>query len=275
MPAIEWLEAYLRKWPGTLVMITHDRMLIRRLATRIIEIDRGELHSWPGDYDTYLRRNQERLAIAERGMYRLHGFFTQNSLKTLYVLEELGVEYEYVFVNLVQGANRTDEFRAMTPVGKVPVLEHENGSLFESGAICRFVASEAKSPLYPADKLERAKVDQWMTFFTCHPGRWLTELYFEKIMKPAAGLGETNFEHCAQAERFATAQLKAVERHLAEREWLANGVMSIAEPFALADREIVYSLMLADHPAIQSHDKAFAIIVFIILCQEALEILIF
>ena len=53
-------------------------------------------------------------------------------------------------------------------------------------------------------------------------------------MKPAAGLGETNLEHCAQAERFATAQLKAVERHLAEREWLANGVMSIAEPFAVA-----------------------------------------
>lgn len=167
-------------------------------------------------------------------MYRLHGFFTQNTLKTLYVLEELGVEYEYVFVDLVRGANRTDEFRAMTPVGKVPVLEHENGTLFESGAICRFVASDAKSPLYPADKLERAKVDQWMTFFTCHPGRWLTELYFEKIMKPAAGLGETNLEHCAQAERFVTAQLKAVERHLAEREWLANGVMSIAEPFALA-----------------------------------------
>ena len=167
-------------------------------------------------------------------MYRLHGFFSQNTLKTLYVLEELGVEYEYVFVDLARGANRTDEFRAMTPVGKVPVLEHDNGTLFESGAICRFVASEAKSPLFPADKFERAKVDQWMTFFTCHPGRWLTELYFEKVMKPAAGLGETNLEHCAMAERFATAQLKAVERHLAEREWLANGVMSIAEPFALA-----------------------------------------
>ena len=55
-------------------------------------------------------------------MYRLHGFFTQNTLKTLYVLEEVGAEYEFCFVDLGKGMNRTDEFRAMTPVGKVPVI---------------------------------------------------------------------------------------------------------------------------------------------------------
>jgi ATP-binding cassette subfamily F protein uup len=66
MPAIEWLEAYLSKWRGTLIAITHDRMMIRRLATRIVEIDRGNLHSWPGDYGTYLRRNQERLSVEAR-----------------------------------------------------------------------------------------------------------------------------------------------------------------------------------------------------------------
>lgn len=170
-------------------------------------------------------------------MYRLHGFFTQNTLKTLYVLEEVGAEYEFCFVDLGKGMNRTDEFRAMTPVGKVPVMEHDGETLFESGAICRYVASVEKSPLYPADKLERARVDQWMTFFTCHPGRWLTNLYWEKIMKPAAGLGETNQASCDESVRFATAQLKAVERHLEGRDWLANDVMSIAEPFALAYME--------------------------------------
>ena len=170
-------------------------------------------------------------------MYRLHGFYTQNTLKTLYVLEEIGAEYEYCFVDLLKGANRTDEFRAMTPVGKVPVLEHDGASLFESGTICRYVASVEKSPLYPADKLERAYVDQWMTFFSCHAGRWLTNLYFEKIMKPASGLGETNEASCAESIRFATAQLKAVERRLDGRNWLANDTMSIAEPFALAYME--------------------------------------
>ena len=167
-------------------------------------------------------------------MYRLHGFFTQNSMKTLYVLEELGVDFEFAFVNLMKLENRTERFREMTPAGKVPVLEHDGEFLFESGPICRYVASVEKSPLYPADKLQRARVDQWMTFWTCHPGRWLTTLYFEKIIKNAAGMGEPDEARCAEAVKFAGQQLKIVERWLANTEWLANGALSIAEPFALA-----------------------------------------
>lgn len=167
-------------------------------------------------------------------MYVLHGFFTQNTLKTLYVLEELGVEYTFRFVDLARGANRTDEFRATTPAGKVPVLEHDGEYLFESGAICRYVAGLAASPLYPADKLERARVDQWMSYFSNHPGRWLTELYWEKIMKPGSGLGATDEARCATAAKLAGSQLKAVERALEGRDWLANDTFSIAEPYALA-----------------------------------------
>ena len=137
-------------------------------------------------------------------MYRLHGFFTQNTMKPLYVLEELGVDYEYRFVDLVKGENRSDEFQKMTPASKVPVLEHDGEFLFESGPICRYVSSVEKSPLYPADKLQRARVDQWMTFFTCHPGRWLTTLYFEKIIKPAAKLGEPDADSCEQATSLLT-----------------------------------------------------------------------
>ena len=167
-------------------------------------------------------------------MYVLHGFFTQNTLKTLYVLEELGVEYEYRFVDLARGANRSDAFRAITPAGKVPVLEHDGEYLFESGAICRYVAGVAHSPLYPADKLERARVDQWMSYFSNHPGRWLTELYWEKVMKPAVGLGGPDAARCETAMKLAGSQLKAVERALEGFDWLANDTFSIVEPYALA-----------------------------------------
>ena len=83
-------------------------------------------------------------------MYRLHGFYTQNTLKTLYVLEELGVEFEFRFVDLAKGENRSQEFRALNPAGRVPVLEHDGQFLFESGAIARYVASLEHSPLFPA-----------------------------------------------------------------------------------------------------------------------------
>ena len=59
--AIAWLEGFLKSFGGSIVFVTHDRSFLRSLATRIIEIDRGQLTSWPGDYDNYLRRREERL----------------------------------------------------------------------------------------------------------------------------------------------------------------------------------------------------------------------
>ena len=187
-------------------------------------------------------------------MYKLHGFFTQNSLKPLYVLEELGVDYEYCFINLMKLENRTDEFRAMSASGKVPVLEHNGEFLFESGAICRYVASVEKSPLFPADKLQRARVDQWMTFFSCHPGRWLTKIYFEKVIKPVAGMGEPDLASCEEAEKFANQQLKIVEMWFENTEWLANDMFSIAEPFALAYLEQIHAIgfSLDQHPRVKA-----------------------
>jgi ATP-binding cassette subfamily F protein uup len=61
LAAILWLEEFLLGWPGTLVFITHDRMFLQKLATRIIELDRGKLFDWPGDYATYLKRKEEQL----------------------------------------------------------------------------------------------------------------------------------------------------------------------------------------------------------------------
>ena len=57
--SITWLEEFLLNWPGTLVFITHDRGFLQRLATRILELDRGRLRDFPGDYANYLRRRDE------------------------------------------------------------------------------------------------------------------------------------------------------------------------------------------------------------------------
>ncbi len=59
--AIDWLEAFLKGWSGSVVFVTHDRRFLRALATRIVEIDRGQVTSWPGDWANYERRREERL----------------------------------------------------------------------------------------------------------------------------------------------------------------------------------------------------------------------
>jgi ATP-binding cassette subfamily F protein uup len=58
---IKWLEDRVYSYPGAVLFITHDRAFLQRLATRIIEIDRGKLTSWPGDYANFLRRKEKAL----------------------------------------------------------------------------------------------------------------------------------------------------------------------------------------------------------------------
>ena len=60
--AIDWLERFLERWDGTLMFVTHDRMLLRKLAGRILEIDGGRLFDWSCDYDTFLKRKDQALA---------------------------------------------------------------------------------------------------------------------------------------------------------------------------------------------------------------------
>ncbi|MGE0393755.1 MAG: ATP-binding cassette domain-containing protein [Vicinamibacterales bacterium] len=57
--SMTWLETFLMDYRGAVLFVTHDRVFLQRVATRIVELDRGRLTSWPGDYATYLRRKEE------------------------------------------------------------------------------------------------------------------------------------------------------------------------------------------------------------------------
>jgi len=64
--AIEWLEAFLLSCNTSVLFVTHDRVFLRKIATRIIELDRGKLTSWPGDYENYLLLKQQALENEEK-----------------------------------------------------------------------------------------------------------------------------------------------------------------------------------------------------------------
>jgi len=59
--SISWLEDLVRSFPGAVLFVTHDRAFLRAMATRILDLDRGRLTSWPGDYALYRRRKEEAL----------------------------------------------------------------------------------------------------------------------------------------------------------------------------------------------------------------------
>ncbi|WP_370545909.1 ABC transporter ATP-binding protein [Edwardsiella tarda] len=62
---ITWLEGFLKEFCGSIIFISHDRAFIRAMATRIVDLDRGKLVSWPGDYDAYLVGKEEALRVEE------------------------------------------------------------------------------------------------------------------------------------------------------------------------------------------------------------------
>jgi ATP-binding cassette subfamily F protein uup len=63
--AIDWLEDFLKRWGGTLLFVTHDRVFLQNLATRIIELDRGSLFDWNCDYPTFIKRKEEMLSAEQ------------------------------------------------------------------------------------------------------------------------------------------------------------------------------------------------------------------
>ncbi|UVC30711.1 ABC transporter ATP-binding protein [Pantoea sp. SOD02] len=62
---IDWLETFLKTFSGSIVFISHDRSFIRNMATRIVDLDRGKLVSWPGNYDLFLTGKEEALRVEE------------------------------------------------------------------------------------------------------------------------------------------------------------------------------------------------------------------
>ncbi len=62
LPTIAWMEEFLQRWGGTLVFVTHDRAFLQKLATRIVELDRGRLLDWNCNYATFLQRKEAVLA---------------------------------------------------------------------------------------------------------------------------------------------------------------------------------------------------------------------
>jgi ATP-binding cassette subfamily F protein uup len=69
--AIQWLEQHLQGYPGAILFVTHDRAFLSAIATRIVELDRGALTSWPGSYASYLEKKDAALEAEARELARL------------------------------------------------------------------------------------------------------------------------------------------------------------------------------------------------------------
>lgn len=70
--SVEWLEKYLQYYPGALLFVTHDRYFLNRVTTRIVELDKGNLYSYHGNYETFLEKKAEREELARASEAKHH-----------------------------------------------------------------------------------------------------------------------------------------------------------------------------------------------------------
>lgn len=161
---------------------------------------------------------------------KLYGAPKTRSDRVTWTLRELGLECEFVTVDLRNGEHRQDEFKKLNPNGKVPVLVDGDAILYESAAICLYLAEKApEKELLPTDPVLRGLCYQWLfyTFAELEAPLWTkarhTFVYPEKHRIPAI------FETCGWEfrERAQTAEQTLEDG----REYILGDQFSLADIF--------------------------------------------
>ncbi|NEQ54414.1 MAG: glutathione S-transferase family protein [Leptolyngbya sp. SIO3F4] len=105
-----------------------------------------------------------------------------NSRKVQAVAIHLGLSVELELVDLQQGQQRTDEFLALNPTGRIPVLQDGDLVLWESTAIMQYLASQVPTPLWPDDAQQRADIMRWQSWQLSHWSRGCQPIQFERFV---------------------------------------------------------------------------------------------
>lgn len=159
---------------------------------------------------------------------QLYYFPTLNGHKVTIALEEMGLAYEIVPVNILEGEQTAEDFLAINPNGRIPALVDGDVTVFESGAILQYLGRKT-GQLYPADEPTRAGIDSWLFWQMAGLGPMSSQVnYFTR----AAAKGHRDpleTSYAIKRYRRETARLfDVLERGLAGREYLC-GDYSIAD----------------------------------------------
>lgn len=186
-------------------------------------------------------------------MIKLYGNkFSPPSNKIEMCLNNLGMEYEFIPVDLLKGEQRKPEFLSLTPFGKVPVLVDGNFKLSESNAIIKYLSKKTKSDLYPADLEKQAVVDMWCDFIGLHltMGGYL-KVIFNKMVAPRIGV-DPDQRSIKEGYEFIGNYLRVIEEQLNKTKFVAGDNMTIADICLLAiiDPSEVIEIDLKIYPKI-------------------------
>jgi glutathione S-transferase len=160
-------------------------------------------------------------------MMKLYGFGPTRSLRALWGLKELGVEFEFVPVNLQAGEHRRPDFLALNPAGKLPVLIDGDLVLTESAAIVLYLAEKyPEKGLLPTTLEHRAQVYRWVMFAMTELEQPLWRMAKHSFLYPEHKRLPKDID---LAREDFTAMAAVLDRHMDGRQYIVGDRMSVAD----------------------------------------------
>jgi glutathione S-transferase len=159
---------------------------------------------------------------------KLYYFETLNPRKACAVARYLNSPVEFVRIDLGKGENRTPEYLAINPNGKVPALTDGDRKIWEANAIMAYLARAAGSDLLPSDD-RQIEVTRWLSWNADHFTRHAGNLYFQYLIKPHFGLGEPDAKEVEEATGFFKKFAQVLNDHLRGQKYLLGDTLTIAD----------------------------------------------
>ena len=159
-------------------------------------------------------------------MLKLYGAAKSRALRTLWMLGELGVEYEHKSWLPRSAETKTPEYRALNPNGRVPTIDDDGFILSESMAINFYLAKKHASTLYPRDAKNEALAWQWSLWETDRLDRQLVNYVRHSTELPEA---ERRKDVAESSWKEVTESFDVLESALAKSQWLAGPDFSVGD----------------------------------------------
>lgn len=168
-------------------------------------------------------------------MLTIHGKRQSRAGRCLWTLEELGLPYRQIATDPFAGETRTQDYLALSPMAKVPVLIDDNVVLPESVAITYYLAAKVNSDLWPSNLVGQARVLQWSSWATTEVEFHFT-LIVREMRRAAGGTPDTGV--------IATCLSAITDTMVALETWLASGHAYVAgDDFTIGDINTAFPVM--------------------------------
>ncbi|MBV9991716.1 MAG: glutathione S-transferase family protein [Alphaproteobacteria bacterium] len=172
---------------------------------------------------------------------RIHAFPpSPRGFKALSFANHIGIDFEFVLVDLTKGAQRTPEFAKLNLNQRMPVLEEDGWSLWESNAILQYLAT--KKPelgLLPKDERGRADVSRWMFWESAHWDQACAMLIWERFVKGLFGGGPADPAEVEKGLANFHRAAKVLDQHLKGRDFVCGALtcadFALGSPMILAE----------------------------------------